>query len=99
LVSFGNTSHPFTGGDFQKRKIWIIFTHRKNQLILQHKLPGTRKPEEPVFQYFIERITNGFVEGLNNSIRDIIRSAFGYRNFENFKLRVFAEQGFPTNPR
>jgi hypothetical protein len=47
LVSFGNTSHPFTGGDFQKRKIWIIFTHRKNQLILQHKLPGTRKPEEP----------------------------------------------------
>ena len=52
-----------------------------------------------ILEYFIERITNGFVEGLNNSIRNIIRSAFGYRNFENFKLRVFAEQGFPTNPR
>ncbi|MBT9437731.1 MAG: ISL3 family transposase [Desulfobacterales bacterium] len=52
-----------------------------------------------ILKYFIERITNGFVEGLNNSIRNIIRSAFGYRNFENFKLRVFAEQGFPTNPR
>lgn len=52
-----------------------------------------------ILTYFIERITNGFVEGLNNSIRNIIRSAFGYRNFENFKLRVFAEHGFPTNPR
>ena len=48
-----------------------------------------------ILEYFIERITNGFVEGLNNSIRNIIRSAFGYRNFENFKLRVFAEQGNP----
>nr|WP_304412925.1 ISL3 family transposase [Desulfosarcina sp. BuS5] len=52
-----------------------------------------------ILTYFIERITNGFVEGLNNSIRNIIRSAFGYRNFENCKLRVFAEQGFSTNPR
>ena len=52
-----------------------------------------------ILTYFIERITNGFVEGLNNSIRNIIRPAFGYRNFENFKLRVFAKYGFPTNPR
>ncbi|MCI5146895.1 MAG: hypothetical protein D3923_15580, partial [Candidatus Electrothrix sp. AR3] len=36
-----------------------------------------------------------FVEGLNNSIRNIIRTAFGYRNFENFRLRVFAEHGVP----
>jgi transposase len=51
-----------------------------------------------ILNYFIERVTNGFVEGLNGAIRDIIRRAFGYRNFQNFKFQVFAEQGIYTNP-
>ncbi len=54
---------------------------------------------EYILNYFFERITNGFVEGLNGAIRNIIRRAFGYRNFRNFKLQVFAEQGFHNNPR
>jgi transposase len=54
---------------------------------------------EYILNYFFERITNGFVEGLNGAIRNIIRRAFGYRNFRNFKLQVFAEQGFHKNPR
>ena len=52
-----------------------------------------------IINYFLERITNGFVEGLNGAIRTIIRRAFGYRNFQDFKFRVFAELGFPTIPR
>lgn len=52
-----------------------------------------------ILNYFLERITNGFVEGLNGAIRNIIRRAFGYRNFENSKLQVFAEHSFHTNPR
>ena len=50
-----------------------------------------------ILNYFIERITNGFVEGVNGAIRNIIRSAFGYRNFNNFRMRVFAEQGFAAD--
>jgi transposase len=34
--------------------------------------------------------TNGFIEGLNNKIKVIKRIAFGYRNFDNFKSRIFA---------
>ena len=52
-----------------------------------------------ILNYFIERITNGFVEGMNGAIRIIIRRAFGYRNFESFRLQVLAEHSFPTNPR
>lgn len=48
----------------------------------------------PVFSKQIW-IAGGFVEGLNNSRRNIIRTAFGYRNSENFRLRVFAEHGVP----
>lgn len=33
---------------------------------------------------------NGFIEGLNNKIKVIKRIAFGYRNFHNFKSRIFA---------
>jgi len=54
---------------------------------------------DEIMNYFLERITNGFVEGLNGAIRAIIRRAFGYRNFQDFRFRVFAELGFPTNPR
>ena len=55
---------------------------------------------EEILNYFIERITNGFVEGLNGVLRTMMRIAFGYRNFTNFKLRAFAELGAShANPR
>jgi transposase len=53
---------------------------------------------QQILNYFVEGVTNGFVEGLNGAIRNIIRRAFGYRNFQNFKFLVFAEQGIQTNP-
>jgi len=55
--------------------------------------------QEQILNYFIERITNGFVEGMNGAIRIIIRRAFGYRNFKSFRLQVLAEHSFHTNPR
>ena len=33
--------------------------------------------------------TNGYTEGINNAIKVIKRNAFGYRNFENFRNRIF----------
>jgi transposase len=33
--------------------------------------------------------TNGYTEGTNNAIKVIKRNAFGYRNFENFRNRIF----------
>ena len=43
---------------------------------------------QQILNYFFERVTNGFVEGLNGAIRNIIRRAFGYRNFQNFKFHI-----------
>jgi len=43
--------------------------------------------------YFIDRVTQGFVEGTNRAIRGIIHRAFGFRNFGNFRLQVLVEQG------
>ncbi|MCP4164417.1 MAG: transposase, partial [Chloroflexi bacterium] len=45
---------------------------------------------QEILNYFDERVTNGFVEGINRAIRVIINRAYGFRNFENFRLQVIA---------
>ncbi|MFC1916767.1 transposase [Chloroflexota bacterium] len=48
---------------------------------------------EETLNYFDYRITNGFIKGKNNRIKTIKRMAYGYRNMDNFRLRILA-----TNP-
>ena len=43
--------------------------------------------------YFIDRVSQGFVEGINNAIRTIIRRAYGFHNFDYFRLHVLAQHG------
>lgn len=38
-------------------------------------------------------LSNGVTEGLNNKIKLIKRIAFGYRNFYNFRARIYLQQG------
>ena len=48
--------------------------------------------------YFNEGFSSGVVEGLNNAIRGIIRRAYGYHLFENFRLHVIVQIGYiPAN--
>jgi transposase len=79
---------------------WCLKAAGTGDKFLAKFLKTFRNWREQILNYFNERITNGFVEGTNNALRGIIRMAFGYRNFANFKLRVLA--GFSTfhaNPR
>lgn len=41
-----------------------------------------------VNSFIDERFSNGFTEGLNNKIKVVKRIAFGYRNFDFFRLRI-----------
>jgi len=54
---------------------------------LLHTLGNWR---EEILNYFDYPITNGFVEGKNNRIKTIKRMAYGYRNMDNFRLRILA---------
>jgi len=56
-------------------------------------LPTLNNWREEILNYFDHPITNGFVEGKNNRIKTIKRMAYGYRNMDNFRLRILA-----TNP-
>jgi len=73
--------------------------------LLEERIEGDSLPEfkellhtlgnwrEEILNFFDYRITNGFVEGKNNRIKTIKRMAYGYRNMDNFRMRILA-----TNP-
>ncbi len=42
-----------------------------------------------ILAYFDEGTTSGVVEGINNKLKLIKRRGYGFRNFDNFKLRSF----------
>jgi transposase len=40
-----------------------------------------------IIAYFDYKTTSGFVKGINNKLKLINLSAYGFRNFENFRVR------------
>jgi transposase len=46
--------------------------------------------------YHLARITNGPTESLNNLIKRIKRIGFGFRNFENYRIRALLYAGKPN---
>ncbi|MEM6522004.1 MAG: transposase [Cyanobacteria bacterium P01_C01_bin.70] len=49
-----------------------------------------------ILQYFEHKTTSGVVEGINNRLKLIKRSGYGFRNCERFKLRCLISWHFPT---
>lgn len=72
---------------------WILKASWTGNKYLAKFIITLRNWWEEILNYFVERITNGFVEALNGVLRAMLRIAFGYRNFQNFRLRAFAELG------
>ncbi len=70
--------------------------------LLEERIKGDSLPEfnellhtlinwrEEILNYFDYRITNGFVEEKNNRIKTTKRMAYGYRNMDNFRMRILA---------
>lgn len=83
------------------------FNKRDNegfQETLKHIDPTFPKAFKKKFQIFYRyhsgianafkvKLSNGATEGLNNKIKLIKRIAFGYRNFYNFRARIYLQQG------
>ena len=85
-----------------KEKLRKIFEQTNNWLVglfkLGRWLSGAKKyfPDsqntiirwlDEIIAYFDYKTTSGVVEGINNKLKLIERSAYGFRNFENFRVR------------
>ncbi len=49
---------------------------------------------EEIIAYFDNGTTNGVVEGINNKLKLIKRSSYGFRNFDNFRIRCLLNWHF-----
>lgn len=56
---------------------------------LRRVLRTLRKHQKPVFNALqFPRLTNGPIEGINNKIKVLKRTAFGYKSYPNFRNRI-----------
>jgi transposase len=49
---------------------------------------------QEIIAYFDNRTTSGTVEGINNKLKLIKRSGYGFKNFENFRIRCLLNWHF-----
>jgi hypothetical protein len=78
-------------------RAWIWKANQTGDRYLAKFLNTLRNWWSEILRYFDDHITNGFVEGMNRAIRAIIGRAYGYRNFDNFRLQVLAQHGPPVS--
>jgi len=76
--------------------------------LLEHCLRKAMPPEvqklgrtiktwfDKICNFHIARVSNGPTEALNNLIKRVKRVAFGFRNFENYRIRVLLYAGKPN---
>ena len=51
---------------------------------------------EKICNYHIAKMTNGPTESINNLIKRVKRVGFGFRNFENYRIRALLYAGRPN---
>ena len=47
-----------------------------------------RKHESGILNYYDGKMTKGKVEGVNNRLKTLVKTAYGYRNWEFFELKI-----------
>ncbi len=75
----------------QARKIveqWILQAKSLKHNLLDNFINTLERHFESILYFFTHRVSNGIVEGVNNVIKAIKRNGFGFRNFDNFKLKI-----------
>ena len=51
---------------------------------------------DKIVNFHLARVSNGPTESLNNLIKRIKRIGFGFRNFENYRIRALLYAGKPN---
>jgi transposase len=52
-----------------------------------------KRPLKNMLTFFIHRLTNGPLEGLNNRIKGLVKKAYGYRSRKRFKIDILFHLG------
>jgi transposase len=67
---------------------WVTQVEATPFKVLQKFVGTLRNWWNQILNYFVDRVNNGFAEGVNLKIKMLNRRGFGYRNFKSFRLHV-----------
>ena len=68
---------------------WIIDAIETDIIPLQRIARTLIKYSKGILNYFKHRISNAITEGINNKIKTLKRQAYGFRDMDYFKLRLY----------
>lgn len=88
---FNQTDHWYTG--VFKLGMWLS----KAQKYFPHSYNTIIRWFDEIIAYFDHGTTSGTVEGINNKLKLIKRSGYGFRNFDNFRIRCLLNWASPIN--
>jgi transposase len=72
---------------------WLERAHASGLQAWRTFVKTVQNWQDSVLNYFDGRHNNGFAEGVNLKIKLLNRRAFGYRNFNSFRLHILAAFG------
>ena len=102
LTSIFNTKHRKETAE-NKINEWIEKVNTSDVSCFNGFINTLNKYKSEVINYFIDRNTSGFVEGLNNKIKVIKRRCYGIFNIKHLFQRIFLDldgyQLFNNNQR
>jgi transposase len=76
-------------------KKWINKAEASDAKCLNKFINALKKYEEPISNYFINRDTSGWIEGINNKVKLIKRRCYGITVLKHFFQRIFLDlQGY-----
>jgi len=90
LTAIYNTKHR-KGTATKKMDEWVAKVQRTELTCFDTFIGTLQKYQEHITNYFIDRNTSGFVEGLNNKFKVIKRRCYGITNIKNFFQRIFLD--------
>jgi len=72
---------------------WYVMAIRSQLEPIKRVARTLKGHTERLLNYFSHRITNAVTEGLNSRIQEIKSSARGFRNFENYRVKILFHCG------
>jgi transposase len=70
---------------------WIEEAQKINHKAMNKFINTFNSWKNDIINFFKYRCSNGIVEGINNKIKTLKRNAYGFRNFQNFRLRIITK--------
>ncbi len=91
LTFFDQPDLPSAANVFKELRDWIWEAGFPE---LKRWWTNLNKNWQTVANYFKHRVTSALAEGINNVIKSMKRTAFGFRNLDYFKLKILQRCGF-----